>query len=98
MLKAVITFNHCERHYAKLMASEFGVSIKALPKDALEIDDKRIDFVKSCTLKNMKKKKIVSRNGEQNADGICNYVWYLCSKLIYKFMLIYLYNIILSRQ
>ena len=51
------------------MASVFGVSIKALPKDALEIDDKIIDFVKSCTLKNMKKKKIVSRNGTQNADG-----------------------------
>ena len=53
--KVVMSFNHSERYYAKSMASEFGVSIKALYKDA-SINDKRIDFVKRCTVK----KKIVS--------------------------------------
>ena len=52
-----MTFN--VRHYAKSMASEFKVSIKALFKDALEIVDKRIGFAKRCTAKKMKKEKIV---------------------------------------
>ena len=52
--KALMTFNHRERYYAKLMASECGVSIILLSKDAFEIYDKRINFAKSCNVKNMK--------------------------------------------
>ena len=39
---------------AKSMASKFRVLIKALSKDELEIEDKRIDLAKRCTLKKMK--------------------------------------------
>ena len=52
---AEMNFNRGERHYAKSMANEIGVSIKALAKDALEIDNNRIDFAKRCTAKKMKK-------------------------------------------
>ena len=52
--KAVMTFNYGKKHYAKSMASEFGVLIKDLSKDELEIEDKIIDLAKRCTLKKMK--------------------------------------------
>ena len=39
-----MNYNHDERHYAKSMANQLWLSIKAL--NALEIDIKRFDFAK----------------------------------------------------